>query len=48
MRMLKGPNRIIKNVFGVDVDKAMRIKGKKGYFIPTEELGTVAKVTEEY
>ena len=31
MRMLKGPNRIIKNVYGVDVDKAMRIKGKKGY-----------------
>ena len=26
MRMLKGPNRIIKNVYGVDVDKAMRIK----------------------
>ncbi len=31
MRMLKGPNRIIKNVYGVDVDQAMRIKGKKGY-----------------
>ena len=31
MRMLKGPNRIIKNVYGVDVDKAMRIKGRKGY-----------------
>jgi len=31
MRMLKGPNRIIKNVYGVDVDKAMRIKDKKGY-----------------
>ena len=31
MRMLKGPNRIIKNIYGVDVDKAMRIKGKKGY-----------------
>ena len=31
MRMLKGPNRIIKNVYGVDVDKAMRIKGKRGY-----------------
>ena len=31
MRMLKGPNRIIKNFYGVDVDKAMRIKGKKGY-----------------
>ena len=33
MRMLKGPNRIIKNFYGVDVDKAMRIKGKKGYGI---------------
>ncbi len=31
MRMLKGPNRIIKNVYGVDVNKAMRIRGKKGY-----------------
>ncbi|MCR4804650.1 MAG: GNAT family N-acetyltransferase [Clostridia bacterium] len=31
MRMLKGPNRIIKNIYGVDVDKAMRIKGRKGY-----------------
>ena len=31
MRMLKGPSRIVKNVFGVDVDKAMRIRGRKGY-----------------
>ena len=31
MRMLKGPNRIIRNVYGVDVDKAMRINGRKGY-----------------
>ena len=31
MRMLKGPNRVIKNYYGVDVDQAMRIKGKKGY-----------------
>ena len=31
MRKLKGPNRIIKNVYGVDVDKAMRIRGRKGY-----------------
>jgi len=31
MRMLKGPNRIIKNFYGADVDKAMRIRGKKGY-----------------
>ena len=31
MRMLKGPNRVIKSFYGVDVDKAMRIRGKKGY-----------------
>jgi len=31
MRMLKGPNRIIKNIYGVDVDRTMRIKGRKGY-----------------
>ena len=31
MRMLKGPHRVIKTFYGVDVDKAMRIKGKKGY-----------------
>ncbi|MBR5995793.1 MAG: GNAT family N-acetyltransferase [Eubacteriaceae bacterium] len=31
MRMLKGPNKIVKNFYGVDADKAMRIKGKKGY-----------------
>ncbi len=31
MRMLKGPNRMIKNFYGVDVDKAMRIRGRKGY-----------------
>ena len=31
MRMLKGPNRIIRDFYGVNVDKAMRIRGKKGY-----------------
>ena len=31
MRMLKGPNKIVKNFYGVDVDQAMRIRGKKGY-----------------
>ena len=31
MQMLKGPKKIIKNYYGVDVDKAMRIRGKKGY-----------------
>jgi CubicO group peptidase (beta-lactamase class C family)/RimJ/RimL family protein N-acetyltransferase len=31
MRMLKGPNKTIKDFYGVDVDKTMRIKGRKGY-----------------
>ena len=31
MRMLKGPNRMVKNFYGVDVDQAMRIRGKRGY-----------------
>lgn len=31
MRMLKGPNRMIKSFYGVDVDQAMRIRGKRGY-----------------
>ncbi|MBO4419870.1 MAG: GNAT family N-acetyltransferase [Oscillospiraceae bacterium] len=31
MRMLKGPRKIEKNLFGVNVDKSMHIKGKKGY-----------------
>ena len=31
MRMLKGPSRIIRNVYGVNVDQAMRIRGRKGY-----------------
>ena len=31
MRMLKGPNRIVKNFYGVDVDKALHIQGKKDY-----------------
>ncbi len=33
MQMLKGPKRIIKDYFGVDVDGSMRIRGKKGYGI---------------
>ena len=33
MRMLKGPSRMVKNVYGVDVDKAMHISGRKGYGI---------------
>ncbi|MBR4193725.1 MAG: GNAT family N-acetyltransferase [Oscillospiraceae bacterium] len=31
MRMLKGPNKLVKNCYGVDVDKRLRIHGKKGY-----------------
>ena len=31
MRMLKGPNRVVKNFYGVDVDERMRIRGKRGY-----------------
>ena len=31
MRMLKGPNKTVKEYFGVNVDECMRIKGKKGY-----------------
>ncbi len=31
MRMLKGPNKTIKEFYGVDVDKAMHLRGKKGY-----------------
>lgn len=31
MRMLKGPSRIVRNVYGVDVNQAMRIRGRKGY-----------------
>ena len=31
MRMLKGPNRVVRDFYGVDVDKAMRIRGRKGY-----------------
>ena len=31
MRMLKGPNRVVRDFYGIDVDKRLRIKGKKGY-----------------
>ena len=31
MRMLKGPHKTIKEFYGVDVDKAMHLRGKKGY-----------------
>ena len=31
MRMLKGPNRIIRDFDGIDVNRRMRISGKRGY-----------------
>ena len=31
MRMLKGPNKLVKDFFGFDVDGPLSIKGKKGY-----------------
>ena len=31
MRMLKGPNKTIREFYGVDVNGRLRIKGKKGY-----------------
>ncbi|MBR6917095.1 MAG: GNAT family N-acetyltransferase [Clostridia bacterium] len=31
MRTLKGPNKLVKDFYGVNVDERMRIKGKKGY-----------------
>ena len=31
MRTLKGPNKLVKNFYGVNVDKLMHINGKKGY-----------------
>ena len=31
MRMLKGPNKTIKEFYGVNVNERLRIKGKKGY-----------------
>ena len=31
MRTLKGPRKTVKSFYGVDVDKAMRLRGKKGY-----------------
>ena len=45
MRMLKGPNKTIKDFYGVKVDERLRIKGKKGYGVSIavfdgEELDT--------
>ena len=31
MRMLKGPNKLIKDFYGINVDKPLHIKGKTGY-----------------
>ncbi|MBO4360528.1 MAG: GNAT family N-acetyltransferase [Eubacteriaceae bacterium] len=38
MRMLTGPRRIIRNIYGVDVDGIMRIRGKKGYGVSVAVL----------
>lgn len=31
MRMLKGPNRVVKDFYGINVDEPLGIKGKRGY-----------------
>ncbi|MBR5064679.1 MAG: GNAT family N-acetyltransferase [Oscillospiraceae bacterium] len=33
MRMLKGPRRVVRWLYGIDVDSEMRIRGKRGYGI---------------
>ncbi len=33
MRMLKGPRKIVRGLYGIDVDSEMRIRGKRGYGI---------------
>ncbi len=33
MRMLKGPRRVVRGLYGIDVDSEMRIRGKRGYGI---------------
>ena len=38
MRMLKGPNKLVKNICGVDVDQALGIRGKKGYGVSVAVL----------
>ncbi|MBQ6430359.1 MAG: GNAT family N-acetyltransferase [Oscillospiraceae bacterium] len=38
MRMLKGRNRIVRDFYGVDVDKVMRIRGKTGYGVSVAAL----------
>ncbi len=45
MRTLKGPRRIIKDFYGVEVDKAMRIKGRKGYGISIAVLNDEGLMT---
>ena len=31
MRMLKGPNRLVKEFYGINMDESLRIRGKRGY-----------------
>ncbi len=33
MRMLKGPRKVVRGLYGIDVDSEMRIRGKRGYGI---------------
>jgi len=40
MRMLKGPRKLVKGFYGVDVDKALHIQGKKGYGVSMAVLGS--------
>ena len=44
MRMLKGPRKLIKDFYGVNVDKALHINGKRGYGVSmaTMEDGEIA------
>ena len=40
MRMLKGPRKLIKSFYGVNVDKALHIQGKKGCGVSMAILDT--------
>ena len=44
MRMLKGPRKLVKDFYGVDVDEALHINGRKGYGVSmaTMEDGEIA------
>lgn len=44
MRMLKGPRKVIREFYGIDVDQALHINGRKGYGVSmaTMEDGEIA------